>query len=422
MQSGVGDPSRPEQSHLKSIQEIITPFYGDLSTYEHVRSAKRQRKQEKMTYNRLQSCEIGLGLFHFKMAAADAFWRIVSEKEEARRDSMSFMKVVAKLRPDDSSWLVSGAKFRERHKLIADVGTVLRLDAWRVAVLRSEGFASLESWAMSKPSLAKIEEIAERLVMNYTEGDGIDLYALKTRSSATRDQVQENTIRTHHYMLLYEELSYAMNTGDIRRLETVLVPWILLFRATGKHKYGNYTLRFSHALYFIYPEGKHFAFRMLVNPSGEPGEFRAVDWVIELLNLYNKDTYGGSGSNYTKERILFESILVRLFRSSHAKFERNFCISGLSHAHAKKDMRKTFKVVLEYLTAPEQLPNNYIAGRTSKHTIADMVARGWELLQRETTTQQEMSQMGSKLEDAGLPDDDEKGELTGEDLSTEEMI
>ncbi|TBU61019.1 hypothetical protein BD310DRAFT_767432, partial [Dichomitus squalens] len=360
----------------------ITIFYGDLSTYERARSAKRQRKQEKTPYNRLQSCEFGLGMFHFKMAAADALWRIESEKEDARRDSTSFMKVVAKLRPDDSSRLVSSAKFRERHELIADVGTVLRLDAWRVAVSQSKGFASLESWAVSKPSLAKIEEIAERLVMNYTEGDGIDLHAMKARSTDVRDQAQENTIRTHHYILLYEELSYALNAGDIGRLETLLVPWILLFRATGKHKYGNYTLRFWHALYFIYPEGLRRAFRLsiLVNPTGKAHHFRAVDWVLELLNLFTKDMYGGSGSNNTKERILFESILVLLFRSSHANFERNFRIGGLTFAHAKKDMRKTFKFVLDYLKSNEQQPNNYIAGRTSRHSIPDMIGKGWEIL------------------------------------------
>ncbi len=27
---------------------------------------------------------------------------------------------------------------------------------------------------------------------------------------------------------------------------------------------------------------------MLVNPSGKPHEFRGVDWVLELMNLYTK--------------------------------------------------------------------------------------------------------------------------------------
>jgi hypothetical protein len=27
---------------------------------------------------------------------------------------------------------------------------------------------------------------------------------------------------------------------------------------------------------------------MLVNPTGKPGKFRGVDWVIELHNLYTK--------------------------------------------------------------------------------------------------------------------------------------
>jgi hypothetical protein len=27
---------------------------------------------------------------------------------------------------------------------------------------------------------------------------------------------------------------------------------------------------------------------MLVNPTGKPGGFRGVDWVVELLNLFTK--------------------------------------------------------------------------------------------------------------------------------------
>lgn len=62
-------------------------------------------------------------------------------------------------------------------------------------------------------------------------------------------------MRTMNYLLLYEELAYAMNVGDIGRVKTLLMPWIRLFWATGKHKYGTYTLQFMHSLYFIYPAG-----------------------------------------------------------------------------------------------------------------------------------------------------------------------
>jgi hypothetical protein len=31
-----------------------------------------------------------------------------------------------------------------------------------------------------------------------------------------------------------------------------------------------------------------FRANWLVNPSGKPGQFRAVDWLVELMNMYIK--------------------------------------------------------------------------------------------------------------------------------------
>lgn len=33
---------------------------------------------------------------------------------------------------------------------------------------------------------------------------------------------------------------------------------------------------------------KAIRYNILVNPSGKPHQFRAVDWVLELINLYIK--------------------------------------------------------------------------------------------------------------------------------------
>jgi len=30
---------------------------------------------------------------------------------------------------------------------------------------------------------------------------------------------------------------------------------------------------------------------ILINPTGKPGKFRAVDWVVELLNLFTKEGF-----------------------------------------------------------------------------------------------------------------------------------
>ncbi|KAG2073257.1 hypothetical protein BDR04DRAFT_1127284 [Suillus decipiens] len=65
----------------------------------------------------------------------------------------------------------------------------------------------------------------------------------------------ENGLLLNRSMLQYEELSYAMNTRDIGRIETCLITWIPMFKATGKHKYANTMMDFLCKLHFVYPEG-----------------------------------------------------------------------------------------------------------------------------------------------------------------------
>ncbi|KAI0323622.1 hypothetical protein GY45DRAFT_1230278, partial [Cubamyces sp. BRFM 1775] len=116
-------------------------------------------------------------------------------------------------------------------------------------------------------------------------------------------------------------------------------------------------------------------YNMLVNPLGKAHHFRAVDWIVELLNLYIKTIYGGSGSNYTKARILLESALVLVFRNCHANFERNFLLPGLTYAHTVKDMRKTIQSIIDDYVKGEG-PNETKDGRSSAYTIPDLLNRG----------------------------------------------
>ncbi|KAI0756194.1 hypothetical protein C8Q80DRAFT_1277628 [Daedaleopsis nitida] len=270
-QAGVGDIR--ENPSVQDLSEYVTIVHGDLGTYEHVRSAMRRRSQERTPHLRLQSIVFAPGLFHLKMAAADAIWRALVTPQGARSDATSFMRLAGRLRPAESSRLVSNATFRQQHELIHDVGVLLLMDAWRVEVYRRWKYVTLEDWAKTKPSEGDINSVAEAIVRGYIEGEGQDLWRMHEQSGAARDRVKENTMRILNYLLLYEELSYAMNAGDIGRIETLLPPWIQLFRATGKHKYGNLMLRFMHALHFIYPDELRYVLTSL------------QDHLIELIRL-----------------------------------------------------------------------------------------------------------------------------------------
>ncbi|KAH9847344.1 hypothetical protein C2E23DRAFT_518931 [Lenzites betulinus] len=353
------------------------------------------------------------------MAAADTIWRVFVTPDGARRDPLGFYKLAARLRPNDSNHLISNAKFREQHELIGDVGNVLRLNVWEVEVKRRTRL-SLAQWAAKKPTLSEVQEIADYIALRYVEGDGMDLYddwLERVGGPGSQDQVYANTRRIHNLLLLYEELSYAMNAGDIGRVETLLPAWIPLFRAVGKHKYGSRTLRFMHSLYFVYPERLRRAIRynILVNPTGKPNEFRAVDWIVEFLNLLIKYFYGGEGSNYTKERILLESVLVLIYRNVHKTMERNFALPGITIAHGQPNMQATFKAVLAAIVAEgEKGPNEYVRGRRAPYVLPDSISDGVSILKAEGLKKAQTQERGTDQGDVEMGEAEGDGEQAAE--------
>jgi hypothetical protein len=53
---------------------------------------------------------------------------------------------------------------------------------------------------------------------------------------------------------LYEEMSRALNYGDIVRIEALFLPWMCIFRGCGKHKYAAEMKRHLENMNFHYPE------------------------------------------------------------------------------------------------------------------------------------------------------------------------
>ncbi|OBZ72547.1 hypothetical protein A0H81_07974 [Grifola frondosa] len=378
-QGGVGDPSEviaetatgeQEVLDVLDISDRVIIIHGDLGTSERDQSILKQQAIESTPWRRYQ----------FVIFVMDSFI----------------------------------PQFRQLHEVIMHAGLALRLDSWRVeAQKRNRDIKTLEDLANKRPTLEALEEIANRISQDHIAGEGLDMFRLRNMPVSARDQQRENTVLLQQYLLLYERMTYAMNAGDIGMVEAEFPAWIALFKVTGKHKYATQMIRFLTDLHFVYPEKLRTAIRynMLVNPTGKPHHSRGVDWVIELINLYTKDMYGGEGPNYTKNRIITESPLVLLFRSAHANIERNFRLSGLTFAHAQKDISQTLKNVLLYLQ--EAGPNEFKAGRKTAHVIKDMLRIGEAMVEADTEAK------GNVFED----DIDSTNELlTAEDLSVEDAL
>ncbi|KAF7348211.1 hypothetical protein MSAN_01774300 [Mycena sanguinolenta] len=302
-QGGVGPPVDPNEDPLKipprrrlrnvvSLLNYVVLFFGDLGTFERVQGVLLRRSIEGTPWLRHQFIVFVMGFFHLKMACADAIWRIFIEPKDSRIDNNSLMAYVAQHRPRETGKIGSNPGFRRMHEVIRHDGIVLRLDAWRVeAKRRNPLWTSLEEFTKSKPSDSLIDDMANYLAEHYVSGGEVDIYELRSKPLTYRDKQHENILILHQYLLLYEEVSFAMNRGDIGRLETAFMPWISIFRAVGKHKYSAHMTKYLTDVHFVYPPrlSRVVRYNSLVCPTGEADKFRGVDWVEEsMINLYTK--------------------------------------------------------------------------------------------------------------------------------------
>ena len=299
-QGGIGVLDEDHEHHGSDISdnvdisEHVVIFNGDLSTSERLEAMMERRAIEGTPLLRFQFVVFLPGLFHLKMACADALWRLFLEKRDAHADDNSLMSFVALHRPRETNKIGSSPGFRRMHEVITQEGVALRLDAWRVEVqIKNKEWDSLESFARAKPTLTELQKIANDLPHQYMASNRsreVDVHALREQPHAQRDAQRENVLLMHLYFLLYEEITHSMNYGDIGRLETAFLPWIPIFKGTGKHKYATSMCKFLNDLHWRYPEPLRRAIRtnILVNPTGKAGAFRALDWVQELHNLKTK--------------------------------------------------------------------------------------------------------------------------------------
>lgn len=137
--------------------------------------------------------------------------------------------------------------------MIQHVGIVIRLDAWRVEVChRHPEVSSLQEWADLNPTWNELCEIADELSKSVVASP--NMFAAPQDNSTQLDQEYQTTKTYHKDLLLYEETTYAMNHGDIGRLDACMVEWIFYFMGCGKTKYAHDMFRYLENMYITYPK------------------------------------------------------------------------------------------------------------------------------------------------------------------------
>ncbi|KIK73800.1 hypothetical protein PAXRUDRAFT_177462, partial [Paxillus rubicundulus Ve08.2h10] len=123
-QGGIYDPSTTLDSNFDSpdISPYVVLVHGDLGTGEKLQAAQLCRSIKSTPWNRFQHVIFLPGLFHLKMACADAIWRCFIHPSAAREDETSLMRDVTQLRPKEIGIYTTKPGFCRMHQLIGHVG------------------------------------------------------------------------------------------------------------------------------------------------------------------------------------------------------------------------------------------------------------------------------------------------------------
>jgi hypothetical protein len=241
---------------MHDIQNSAILVSGDLLTGERIRSLMKSRSEESSSWRRLECLVFVTGLRHFKMACADAIWRIFIHPKAAKEDPNCLLEQVGQIRPKETGKVKTSPGFRRMHEVIQHVGICMRLESWLVKAKARDGVTTLEEWAKkTTPTMEDLVALSQELARDFVSSPSEMSRLRFSNDEASRDLHFENLLLQQQLFPLYEETSYALNMGDIGRVETCFLPWAFIFQGCGMHKYASEMYRYLKNVFFIYPPG-----------------------------------------------------------------------------------------------------------------------------------------------------------------------
>ncbi|KAG2341406.1 hypothetical protein BDR05DRAFT_976981 [Suillus weaverae] len=338
------------------MSEHIMLIYGDLLTKEQLDTVHNSWCIELTPKNHFQYVIFLPGLFHYKMACADAIWRTYIQPKEGHDDENSLYQHTAVLQPEETGKMVSKPGFQQVHDIIHHDIWASIMDCWQIeAENENQEWNTLENFAASEPTWDDVVAMSRTIVWKYP-----------------------STIRNKD-KLMYIDICQAMNTGDIRRVEASFLLWIYMFKAMGKHKYASQMTRFLLNLQFNWLNK--------LSPSRHVLAFRAVDWVVKRNNLYTKVIYRGGGPNGTIEHIIKESPLIKVYHNCHVIIKNGFHLQHQMIRHAQPDMTNTIHKLS--MRIKENYTHIKKDGLKALWLIPDQINEGMVLMQEQKIVSEE---------------------------------
>jgi hypothetical protein len=228
-----------------------------------------------------------MGLFHYKMAMADYIDRVYVHPKEFHLEDDGVYRAFERYFPDHTGKLDSNPGFTMMHDGIDYVLTSSILSC----AVEATGMESMEAFQAKKLLWNNIETLAQKIYDRLVANEDL-MEHLDVEMETHRDNCFRNWALFRRDALLYRVMAHAMNQGMIGLVEDGMSIWALLFKGAGKHKYAGHTMKVLSDLR-SYPKGLAQVIRLnwLINLKGKEGEFRPVDWVVELNNFYIKVSY-----------------------------------------------------------------------------------------------------------------------------------
>ncbi|KAF8333484.1 uncharacterized protein EI90DRAFT_2916867 [Cantharellus anzutake] len=358
------------------FEKHVILIHGDLGTMEKIETILNSQRIEQSILDRMHYLLPIPGLFHVRMVCVDAMNRIHANGDNLRSDPNGLYKRLCLLFPNDLAKLNKAVPpFRMVNDGLNYITQCTILDAWAESV---DG--DLEGFVASKPTLEEIDRRAEEIERLHfrTKQNAMD-----QQQRQDQDQRRTNQLLFNRDTMYYHILVHAMNHGMVDVIIDVLLFWVPIFQACGKHKYATYLSNFIFKLrHYPLPLQEAIMRSWLCNPAGKGGGFRAIDWLVELMNLYTKVVYSGTGSGKTIEYIISQSSIIEAYRSCIEDIEDDYYIPDKTLHHASPDMGSRLLAIRQELR--NLCPHKYKRGRTSPTLINDHVQKGLEMFQHGT--------------------------------------
>jgi hypothetical protein len=131
-QRGIGEPTEKnfDVEYDVDMTELVVLVHGDLLTKERLDTVQGSWCIESTPKRRFQYIVFLPGLFHFKMACADAIWRTWVQTPKSRTNENSLYQHVGILRPEDTGKFGTKPGFRQVHDIVHHDIWASILDCW----------------------------------------------------------------------------------------------------------------------------------------------------------------------------------------------------------------------------------------------------------------------------------------------------